>query len=545
MNLISLFRNEILHSTARILSLLDKNPCSNTFGCLDRKYWQYKIIDFPSYMQQELILPLVYVYKNKFDGNIYYEKKAIRNFIDGVFLFHKRSIHSDGSVDDYFPYERAYGATAYTLAALTESVIILGEKISTDVLSAFEKSADFLCLYKESGLLSNHLAIAALSLANLYKITQNSSWKIKAKKLLELLLKQQSHEGWFKEYEGCDIGYQTVTLEFFLRSLTRLNMYEEMQSNVENLISFLFNMIHPDGSLGGEYCSRNTFNFYPNGFAILSSKYNNDKAQLILDGYIKSVLNGNNYFLEDDGVFSHQLASKVNMLVYSSSALKSSAPQFFTQKLNSIRVKEKDIVLQDSGFFRIFKEENTLIGSLNKGGIFKFFKNDKLLWSDTGLVLQDAKGKYFCQNNSNSSCGFVNENIIKIEGYMQKMKTKKMGIIHMMGIRLLSMIFGKFSVYSNLIRWIMQKMLIISKSSEELYFKREIILSEKLIIKDYILKESVKNILSLKRSTYCVNSHVVTSDSYQIGNLIPWEDIDLGSFNKELDLYVYTKEVER
>ena len=33
------------------------NPHSPTYGCFDRNYWHYRIIDFPSGMAQEFVLP--------------------------------------------------------------------------------------------------------------------------------------------------------------------------------------------------------------------------------------------------------------------------------------------------------------------------------------------------------------------------------------------------------------------------------------------------------------------------------------------------------
>ena len=107
----------ILDSCPRILSLLDKNPLSLTYGSFDRKFWQYKIIDFPCGMQQELILPLAYLWKTDFPGNRCCNSERIRSYIEAAFLFHRRCCHSDGSMDDYFPHERAFGATAYALAA--------------------------------------------------------------------------------------------------------------------------------------------------------------------------------------------------------------------------------------------------------------------------------------------------------------------------------------------------------------------------------------------------------------------------------------------
>ena len=106
-------------SLPRILCLLDKNPLSPTYGSFDRKFWQYKIIDFPCGMQQSTAA-LAYLWKTDFPENRYYISERIREYIEGALLFHRKCCHSDGSMDDYFPHERAFGATAYALAASTE-----------------------------------------------------------------------------------------------------------------------------------------------------------------------------------------------------------------------------------------------------------------------------------------------------------------------------------------------------------------------------------------------------------------------------------------
>ena len=42
----------------KILTLQDRNAHSPTYGCFDRNFWHYKIIDFPSGMAAEFVWPL-------------------------------------------------------------------------------------------------------------------------------------------------------------------------------------------------------------------------------------------------------------------------------------------------------------------------------------------------------------------------------------------------------------------------------------------------------------------------------------------------------
>lgn len=46
----------------KIVSLLDRNRLSPTYGCFDRAFWHYKTASFPSGMAQEFVLPLALVY---------------------------------------------------------------------------------------------------------------------------------------------------------------------------------------------------------------------------------------------------------------------------------------------------------------------------------------------------------------------------------------------------------------------------------------------------------------------------------------------------
>jgi len=120
------FAKNALEQIPKILTLLDRNQHSKTYGCFDRNYWHYRIIDFPSGMSQELVLPLALVYSLNIPGNQFYQKKIIRDWVLAGMRFAELSSHKDGSCDDYFPYEKAGGATAFSLLACLYSYKIMG-----------------------------------------------------------------------------------------------------------------------------------------------------------------------------------------------------------------------------------------------------------------------------------------------------------------------------------------------------------------------------------------------------------------------------------
>lgn len=520
----TIMRKKILESIPRILGLLDKNPLSDSFGCLDRKYWHYKIIDFPSGMQQELIIPLAYVWLNDFEGNEYFQVPRIREYIDGILSYHGRSIHKDGSLDDYFPYERAFGATAYALAALTETVIMLGET-NENVLVALERSGSFLAGYREAGKLSNHLAIAALALANLHLITGKDKYEKTSAQMLSELFSRQHEEGWFPEYEGCDLGYQTVTAEFLARCYKK-KPTDRLLNVLKKNLQFLVNFIHPDGSLGGEYGSRNTYNFYPGGFSVLSGKI--PEASKILAGFFTGLSNGSNNFLEDDGVFSHLLSSYVTVLECQDLVVNSGGPEQISKEPKIKYFPGAGLYLGEYGLYKIF-------GNTTKGGVYKIFKGQDLVFSDTGFAGELTDGRKFCQNKAKTSSGVVEDYIIDIEGSFQKFSLKRLRLIQMVGLRVLASFFGWLPFYSNGIRFLMQKLLIYNRDNVGIKYRRKITLSEgRIMVRDEFFLGS-EQISSIYRTTDCVNMHVITSDSFQKANLLSWEKMETG------DSLVFTK----
>ena len=194
----NLFAYEAIAQIPKILTLLDRNLHSPTYGCFDRNFWHYKIIDFPSGMAQEFVLPLALTYNTNLPDNPFYRQPVISQWVEAGILFAARSAHTDGSCDDYFPYERAGGAAAFSLLACIDSYTLLGLD-NPVALRFFAKRADWLAHHQESGRLTNHQALIVLCLELLSKLLQTSKWDRSKVQRLEQVLSWQSSEGWFQE----------------------------------------------------------------------------------------------------------------------------------------------------------------------------------------------------------------------------------------------------------------------------------------------------------------------------------------------------------
>src|ERR1044072_695166 len=138
-----LFAREALAQIPKLLTLLDRNPHSPTYGRFDRNFWHYKIIDFPSGMAQEFVWPVALAYSTQMPGNPYYNQPAIRDWVEAGINYAARSSRGDGSCDDYFPFERVGGAAAFSLLACVESYSLVGLKDDL-ALRFFASRADWL-----------------------------------------------------------------------------------------------------------------------------------------------------------------------------------------------------------------------------------------------------------------------------------------------------------------------------------------------------------------------------------------------------------------
>jgi hypothetical protein len=467
-------------------------------------------------MQQELARVLAWAWADNDEDSPWRGVDRLREYAIASIRYYARCMHPDGSLDDYFPWERALGATAYATAAVADACALLGWEPDAVVREALMRAGRFMASHEESGVLANHHAIAACALLGIAGVTREAGFEDLARHKISFLVGLQHSDGWFPEYEGCDIGYQTVTLEFLARcELACPGIVPK--DMLDRLVDFLRAFAHPDGSLGGEYSSRNTYNFYPGGFALLSAE--SDAAAEMLGLHLRGLELGAANVLEDDGLFGHTLSSSVTVLISPASRVLATSPlepcRPFARSFEGA-----GLYLAGAGNLRIF-------GNLTKGGCFKLFRGDKLICSDTGFAGKLTDGALFCQNNPSSSIGHIEQaeskTLLRIEGCMRRYRTKRLSSASMLGLRMLCFAFGKHAWFSRFIRRLMQALLIYNKRSVPVSFMREIVLdAESITVRDRLDCSGKAKIASMYLSPDCVNMHVVTSDSFQKANLESW-----------------------
>ncbi|HEX8186404.1 MAG TPA: hypothetical protein VF747_16685 [Blastocatellia bacterium] len=507
-----LFAREALAQIPKILTLLDRNPHSPTYGCFDRNFWHYKIIDFPSGMAQEFVLPLALAYSTGAPGNIYYRQQSIKSWVEAGILYAARSAHGDGSCDDYFPYERAGGAAAFSLLACIESYDIL--KLKNDsALRFFEKRADWLARHHESGRLSNHQALIALCLELLGRAMQTSRWKEAARQRTERVLEWQSDEGWFQEYEGCDPGYHTLTVSCLAR-LYQLTSAPNLKDALARAVRVAALFAHPDGSYGGEYGSRNTYNFFPHGFELVGAWM--PEALSINDRFLAGLASGLAPCYADDHIVGHHAWNY--LLAYR---------DFIEERPPLTKRPGGRQWLKQAGLLVDRRSNTELYISLNKGGVFKLFRDDKLITSDTQLSVQVRDGAFVRTAVGHLVDDYrvaVGEDEISISGSLGWAKHKQMTTINLVISRLVMLSAGRF--FPNLIRRLLQKMLITGKKPAPFTFSR--LLKWKgdgWSIIDELQAKDWNDVIAAGVGCDQTSIYVVMSRTFQKSQLQPWLDL--------------------
>ena len=468
-----------LREIPKLLTLQDRNRHSATYGCFDRNYWHYRVIDFPSGMAQEFVWPLALANAVDLPGNDYRANHSIREWVRAGILYAARTSHADGSCDDYFPYERALGATAFSLLACAEAYRLIGMQ-SDEALRFFEQRANWLAHRQESGRLSNHHALVALCLDVVGRLLNTGNFRGARDVRIAQLLSWQTKEGWFPEYEAFDPGYDTLTLSCLVR-LHQDEPNERLADAIRASVSLLAQFVHPDGSFGGANGSRNTYNFFPHGFELAGRWIPESLA--INDRFFAGLRDGRAPCYSDDRIIGHHvwnylLAARDYVSERPNGGASSRepvSPGGLGQAPPSILVAPARIELKQAGIVIDRRSATELYVALNKGGVFKLFRDGQLILSDTGVSLRVRRGTRLKTAVGHLIDDYernIEKDEISVRGTMGWAKEKRMTPVRLIVLRMINLTFGH--VAPNLIRALLQRLLITGKETAPFRFARKL-----------------------------------------------------------------------
>ena len=206
------YRAEVAALLPRILGLGDRRPDSPTYGCFDRGFWHYRLLDFPNGQQQQASLLLACAA----DLGLA-DPAALRRWARAAAAFWARSQHADGSHDEAYPYERGYCVTAMAYAANALAARRLGSP-EPAVCEALRRGARWLTAAPPPPV-ANQVAAAGAGLLAAGAALDDDAIRRAGREVLAGLVAAQDPDGFFLEYGGQDTGYQSLTLSFLARSL--------------------------------------------------------------------------------------------------------------------------------------------------------------------------------------------------------------------------------------------------------------------------------------------------------------------------------------
>lgn len=505
-----LLARRALAEIPRILSLQDRTPVSRTHGCFDRDYWHTRVIDFPSGMYQKLVYPLALAWSLDIPGNIYRGQQAIRDSVESGIRYAARSAHKDGSCDDYFPFERAAGSAAFSLLACIEASEIIGLIGDPEVDAFLQKRGRWLAHHEESGRLSNHEALIVNCLARL-AARFGDEWEEPMKRRLERLLSWQSKEGWFDEYGGADPGYLTLTIAQ-LADLDRRRPELGVREPMAKAVRFLATMAHPDGSLGGEYTSRATQNYFPHGLEIAG-------------GWLPEALAINNLLLRpfaEDRVPAYPERFEGHFVTAWLLAWREWQEQ---RPAAPLKLFEGRVAYPEARLLLDERRGQRLFLATSRGGALKLFDGDRLINSDTGPTLATGKGKVAVCHLEGAYDVDAGADRITIAGTMAFAKTARLTPFKSMVLRGIMITLGRF--FPDTIRRLLQRLLVTGRDDAPFRFRRELSWDGAAwTIRDEIVPErGWRNVKAAGIGGFQSSTTTVTARIWTPAQLQPWLDL--------------------
>ncbi|MEA2013061.1 MAG: hypothetical protein U9O87_08320 [Verrucomicrobiota bacterium] len=358
----------------RVLTQLDRDPSSPTYGCFDRNYWHYKIRDFPSAVLQQGVFLLDELRKGNIESTG--KEQLFRKLVLGCIEQTSRQIDSKGALSEYYPYERGYPPAAFSLYALTRILLDWQnsniEGISKVNWKPIQKLYNHV-LNREESKASNQQAIG---LAGLYLGARLPNIKSDIKtidKKLNKFLATQHEEGWFPEYGGSDLGYLSTTLDA-LADIVDCTQNKECIKACDRAVDFYIRLLGSDNKLPSTLNSRNTDYVLPYGLVRIAKK--NPMASWLVHKLFENS-DSSDHFLwsTDDRYCCHYIFSSV---VRAYSLLEQMATP------ETPRFKERDWLPGSGILIHRPSTDITVFVGASKGGLLRIHKKGLVPQTDNG-----------------------------------------------------------------------------------------------------------------------------------------------------------------
>ncbi|MDO8505858.1 MAG: hypothetical protein Q7S48_04765 [bacterium] len=471
-----IYLQSVLEQIPRLLTQINSNVSSITYGCGDRQYWHNTTVAFPNARYQEAVLTLCLLYLN-FDTP-YRDNRYILELINAGISFWLKIQEKDGSFNEWYLHEGSYVATAFSSYAISETLLLLGkERVAQydEAIDALKRAAYWLKKRSEKRV-CNQQAGALLAIFNTYLLTTDEALRTATAIYDDLVSGSQKQEGWFPEYGGADIGYLSLTIDYLAKYHFKSGS-EKMRKVVLKAIDFIANFIHTDGTSGGVYGSRETEYLIPHGFELFA---NQDEKARFVAWHMRNTLQAR------QGVSLFSLDDRY--LMYIAYTWLQAACDGLTEIERPQIDRRSHVYFPEAGLYVYRKGGVEIIANLKKIGAFICSSGSKKI-SDSGVIVRERHRNLFSGYLSEHTRTIREDaNGFIVEGTLQCIKENLLTPGRSVAFFLFQMTVGRFSLIRHYIKTKLRDRMIESKSTSSLTLRRTCtILPHAVIIEDKIM----------------------------------------------------------
>lgn len=391
----------------RVLALFDRDPTSRLYGYGDRLFWGWKLIDFANGTMQGLAHGLAQL----LTANLLPQgmnAESILDRIDSMIRAAGSMRRRDGSMEEAFPYEGSYCVTALVAYDILRALDLLDGRIDSADREAYldvvEPMIRFVKTHDEQhAFISNHLATAVAALYRWAALTGDNQAAQIGETTLSRILQQQHEEGWYREYQGADPGYQSLCT-IYLADAQSVRPNDVLLESLRQSLQFLWYFAHPDGSFGGVYGSRGTRFYFPSGVASLAEALPEAAA---LTAHMQTSI-AENRCVTLAAIDTPGLPPLFNSYCHAAALFEQPQSTEMPPTLPCAETTDFRQHFTEAGLLIDRSPEHYTIVSLHKGGVVYHFRQDQAARIDAGVAARGPHGKCF------SSQSFCPKNAVEI-----------------------------------------------------------------------------------------------------------------------------------
>lgn len=482
------YLDEIERNLPRLLALFDSDLTSSSHGLGDRYHWAWGLIDFGNGTFQGAVHGMARLWRA---GQWPYHTTKEHFFarIDSLFGAAERLTRKDGSLEEAFPHEGSYCVTALVAFDLLCALDLLDAEVNDEQQQRWRFIVAPMIRYLISAdethaLISNHLATAVAALVRWHKLTGDHAAECKARAQLGKILHHQSEEGWFKEYEGADPGYQTLCT-YYLADVNQLRPDWGLIEPLRRSLQFLWHFAHPDGSFAGLYGSRSTRFYYPAGVLALANEI--PEAAALSAFMAQSIVKQRVVTLS--AMDEPNLIPMFNAYAWAAAmAREPTAPEYAVSAAPTLPCQDTQPLrrqLPQAGLWLDRGSAHYTLINTHKGGVVYHFRRGQPPLIDAGIVVCDARGHYgSSQAHEPKNRVDQHGNLLEITSCITAMPKQLPGPFQFMLLRGLCLTIFRFSALREWVKQLLVKMLITRRQSWAVTNHRAIRLGARIKITD-------------------------------------------------------------